>query len=52
MTALVIVIFNSNGAFIYGGDGMGGVLIDGVVYEGAGITSKHLLNIFHIQVYF
>jgi len=40
MTALVIVIFNSNGAFIYGGDGMGGVLIDGVVYEGAGITSK------------
>ena len=38
MTALVIVIFNSNGAFVYGGEG--GVLIDGVMYEGAGITSK------------
>lgn len=40
MTALVIIIFNSNGAFLYGGDGLGGVLIDGVTYEGAGITSK------------
>jgi len=38
MTALVIITFNSTGAFTYGGDGMGGVLIDGVVYEGAGIT--------------
>jgi len=38
MTALVIITFNSTGAFAYGGDGMGGVLIDGVVYEGAGIT--------------
>tara|TARA_S200000501_G_scaffold377622_1_gene436664 strand:- start:1285 stop:2814 length:1530 start_codon:yes stop_codon:yes gene_type:complete len=38
MTALVIITFNSTGAFIYGGDGTGGVLIDGVVYEGAGIT--------------
>ncbi len=38
MTALVIITFNSTGAFVYGGDGMGGVLIDGVVYEGAGIT--------------
>jgi len=40
MTALVIITFNSTGAFVYGGDGMGGVLIDGVVYEGAGITQK------------
>jgi AGCS family alanine or glycine:cation symporter len=40
MTALVIVIFNMNGAFVYGGDGLGGVTIDGVLYEGAGITSK------------
>ena len=40
MTALVIITFNSTGAFVYGGDGMGGVLIDGVTYEGAGITQK------------
>ncbi len=40
MTALVIITFNSTGAFVYGGDGMGGVMIDGVMYEGAGITSK------------
>lgn len=46
MTALVIVIFNFGGVvdgefiFNYGGDGSGGVLIDGVAYEGAGITSK------------
>ena len=40
MTALVIIIFNSTGAFVYGGDGMGGVMIDGIMYEGAGITSK------------
>ncbi len=40
MTALVIITFNSTGAFVYGGDGMGGVLIDGVMYEGAGITQK------------
>lgn len=40
MTALVIIIFNINGdVFQYGGDG-GAVLIDGVSYEGAGITSK------------
>lgn len=39
MTALVIIIFNFNGAFIYGGDGSGAVLIDGLSYEGAGITS-------------
>ncbi|WP_025743947.1 alanine/glycine:cation symporter family protein [Aquimarina pacifica] len=39
MTALVIIIFNFGGAFEYGGDGSGAVLIDGVSYEGAGITS-------------
>ena len=40
MTALVIITFNSSGAFVYGGDGTGGVMIDGVMYEGAGITSQ------------
>ncbi|KQC29657.1 alanine/glycine:cation symporter family protein [Flagellimonas eckloniae] len=40
MTALVIVIFNFGGVFEYGGDGSGVVLIDGMAYEGAGITSK------------
>ena len=39
MTALVIVIFNFGGFFEYGGDGSGAVFIDGVAYEGAGITS-------------
>ncbi|MEE4000920.1 alanine/glycine:cation symporter family protein [Tenacibaculum sp. FZY0031] len=40
MTALVIIIFNFGGAFEYGGDGTGSVFIDGVAYEGAGITSR------------
>ena len=40
MTALVIIIFNFGGAFEYGGDGTGAVFIDGIAYEGAGITSK------------
>lgn len=40
MTALVIIIFNFGGFFDYGGDGSGMVFIDGVGYEGAGITSK------------
>jgi AGCS family alanine or glycine:cation symporter len=40
MTALVIIIFNFGGFFEYGGDGSGKVLIDGLQYEGAGITSK------------
>ncbi len=39
MTALVIIIFNNGGAFEYGGAD-GSVMIDGVAYEGAGITSK------------
>lgn len=38
MTALVIIIYNFGGAFEYGGEGA--VIIDGVSYEGAGITSK------------
>ena len=38
MTALVIIIFNFGGAFQYGGEGA--VMIDGISYEGAGITSK------------
>ena len=38
MTALVIIIYNFGGAFDYGGEGS--VMIDGVSYEGAGITSK------------
>ncbi|QIE59056.1 alanine:cation symporter family protein [Rasiella rasia] len=41
MTALVIIIFNFGGYFDYGdATGAGMVLIDGVSYEGAGITSK------------
>ena len=40
MTALVIIIFNFGGYFEYGGDGSGAVIIDGLSYEGAGITSK------------
>jgi AGCS family alanine or glycine:cation symporter len=38
MTALVIIICNFGGAFEYGGTD-GTVLIDGIAYEGAGITS-------------
>jgi AGCS family alanine or glycine:cation symporter len=38
MTALVIIIYNFGGNFDYGGEGS--VMIDGVAYEGAGITSK------------
>ncbi|MEP3838926.1 MAG: alanine/glycine:cation symporter family protein [Algibacter sp.] len=40
MTALVIVIFNLGGFFEYGGDGSGAIFIDGLPYEGAGITSQ------------
>ena len=39
LTALVIITFNSTGVFSYGGQD-GGVMIDGIMYEGAGITSK------------
>lgn len=40
MTAMVIIIFNFGGYFEYGGDGSGVVFIDGVPFEGSGITSK------------
>ncbi|WKD86246.1 Amino-acid carrier protein AlsT [Polaribacter huanghezhanensis] len=40
MTALVIVIFNMGGAFQYGGDGLGAVMINGESFEGAGITQQ------------
>ena len=44
MTALVIIIFNFGGGveqmFAYGGDGSGFVFIEGVSYEGAGITQQ------------
>jgi AGCS family alanine or glycine:cation symporter len=40
MTALVIIIFNTGGSeFMYGGDGAGAVIINGVSTEGAGITT-------------
>ncbi len=40
MTALVIIIFNhGQGEFVYGGNGLGGVEINGHILEGAGITS-------------
>ncbi|WP_432410187.1 alanine/glycine:cation symporter family protein [Rasiella sp. SM2506] len=41
MTALVIIIFNFGGYFEYGdATGAGMVVIDGISYEGAGITAK------------
>jgi AGCS family alanine or glycine:cation symporter len=39
MTALVIITFNFGGYFEYGGEG-GVVMIDGMPFEGAGITSQ------------
>ena len=47
MTALVIIIFNSGGIFTYGGDGSGAVIIDGISYEGAGITSQAFAQFIH-----
>lgn len=44
MTALVIIIFNMGGLFEYGGDGSGGVFIDGQYFEGAGLTSAAFAN--------
>ena len=40
LDCLVIIIFNFGGYFEYGGDGLGTVMIDGVPFEGAGITSQ------------
>ncbi|NHF60728.1 alanine:cation symporter family protein [Flavobacteriaceae bacterium TP-CH-4] len=39
MTALVIIFFNSGGAFDYGGDGVGNVIVDGVTVGGVTLTS-------------
>lgn len=39
MTAMVIVLFNMNGYFAYGGEG-GKVLIDGVAVSGVDLTSR------------
>jgi len=39
MTALVIIFYNSGGAFEYGGDGAGSVMIDGVSMGGVNLTS-------------
>lgn len=39
MTALVIIFFNSGGAFEYGGDGAGNVLVNGVSMGGVNLTS-------------
>ncbi|MEM7381147.1 MAG: alanine/glycine:cation symporter family protein [Bacteroidota bacterium] len=39
MTALVIIFFNSGGAFEYGGDGAGNVVVDGVSLGGVNLTS-------------
>ena len=39
MTALVIIMFNQNGQFIYGGDGAGNVMIEGQTVGGVDLTS-------------
>lgn len=39
MTALVIIFFNMNGAFAYGGDGAGNVILDGQSVGGVDLTS-------------
>jgi AGCS family alanine or glycine:cation symporter len=39
MTALVIIMFNQNGQFIYGGDGAGNVMIGGQTVGGVDLTS-------------
>ncbi|WP_276392890.1 alanine/glycine:cation symporter family protein [Eudoraea chungangensis] len=39
MTALVIIFFNSGGAFAYGGDGMGSVVVNGETLGGVNLTS-------------
>jgi AGCS family alanine or glycine:cation symporter len=39
MTALVIIFYNSGGAFEYGGDGLGSVLVDGQTVGGVNLTS-------------
>ncbi len=39
MTALVIIFFNSGGAFTYGGDGLGNVVVNGETLGGVNLTS-------------
>ncbi|MBT8209139.1 MAG: alanine:cation symporter family protein [Eudoraea sp.] len=39
MTALVIIFYNSGGAFEYGGDGVGNVLVNGEAVGGVNLTS-------------
>lgn len=39
LTALVIVMYNMDGAFVYGGDGTGAVIVDGQAVQGAVLTS-------------
>ncbi len=39
MTALVIIFYNNGGAFEYGGDGAGSVVVDGVTVGGVTLTS-------------
>jgi len=39
MTALVIIFYNSDGLFVYGGDGTGNVIIDGASVGGVNLTS-------------
>ena len=40
MTALVIIIFNFEGYFEYGGNGLGEIYINGVAFEGPEITQR------------
>ena len=52
MTALVIIIFNGDSnIFEYGGVG-GKVIINGVIVEGAGITSAAFSNISLLLAHF
>ncbi len=45
MTALVIIIFNQDGAFMYGGDGQGNVIMDGVKMGGVDLTTEAFASV-------
>ena len=45
MTALVIIMYNQNGIFTYGGDGAGNVLIDGMAVGGVDLTSMAFADV-------
>jgi AGCS family alanine or glycine:cation symporter len=45
MTALVIIMYNQNGIFTYGGDGAGNVLIDGNQVGGVDLTSMAFADV-------